>query len=95
MTEDKLNKITDKVTDIFRHAKFDDCIYCKHEDDLQCFDCEKKGTVYELLDVIASLHNELYKEVKGKYYNYMFHWANLGYGGDPDDSLWKENEDKN
>ena len=47
---------------------------------------------YELLDLVVSLHNELYNEVKGRYYDYAFHWANLGYGGDPNDSLFKEAE---
>ena len=30
----------------------------------------------DLIEVIASLHNMLYKEVTGEYYDYMFHWAN-------------------
>lgn len=30
----------------------------------------------DLIEVIASLHNMLYKEVTGDYYDYMFHWAN-------------------
>ena len=47
---------------------------------------------YELMDLVVSLHNELYKEVKGKYYDYAFHWANLGYGGYPNDSLFKEDK---
>ena len=29
-----------------------------------------------MLDLIATLHNYLYKEVTGEYYNYMFHWYN-------------------
>lgn len=50
----------------------------------------RSGIVYEaneeniiyLIDVIASLHNELYKEVTGDYYDYMFHWTNkCGYNG--------------
>ena len=49
---------------------------------------------FDVLDVIASLHNVIYQEVTCEYYDYMFHWANLGYGGDPDDGLFKE-EKKN
>ena len=44
---------------------------------------------FKLLDIIASLHNELYHEVTGEYYDYMFHWANHGYGGDPNDKMWR------
>lgn len=51
---------------------------------------EKEETTGHLMDIIASLHNELYKEIKGEYYDYMFHWANLGYGGCPNDALFKE-----
>ena len=87
MTEDKLNEITSRVCDIFSGAKFYDCIFCKGE---HCIDCVDSDTVYSLLDVIASLHNELYKQVTGKYYDYMFHWANLGYGGSPNDSMFKD-----
>lgn len=92
MTEDKLTEITTKVCDIFSNAEFYDCMFCKCETGLECFDCENKHTVFSLLAIIASLHNELYKEVTGKYYDYMFHWANLGYGGAPNDSLFKEKE---
>lgn len=92
MTEQKLNEITNSVADIYRNFEFYDCIDCEHKDFENCIDCDKKGTVYRLLDIIASLHNELYKEVTGKYYDYMFHWANHGYGGSPNDSMFKENE---
>lgn len=30
----------------------------------------------DLICIIASLYNELHKEVTGEYYDYMFHWAN-------------------
>lgn len=49
---------------------------------------------YELLDLVASLHNELYKQVTGYYYDYMYHWANLGYGGSPDDAMFKSIKDE-
>lgn len=89
MTEKRLSDITVRVTDIFTHTKFYDCLFCHDGETVKCLDCEKTGTVYDLLDVIASLHNELYKEVTGEYYDYMYHWANLGYGGSPDDALFK------
>ena len=81
MTYEKLKEITGKVADVIKEGGFileDECLS----------DYDK----YELLDIIASLHNELYKEVTGQYYDYMFHWANHGYGGVPDDGLFKENK---
>lgn len=81
MTEQKLKEITGQVADIIKEGGY-------ILDDLSSYD------KYELLDVIASLHNELYHEVTGQYYDYMFHWANHGYGGHPDDSLFKENKDE-
>ena len=45
---------------------------------------------YALLDLVVSLHNELCHEVEGKYCDYAYHWANLGYGGCPNDSMFKE-----
>lgn len=62
----------------------------------------RSGLVYEvnddsviyLMDIIASLHNELYKEVTGDYYDYMFHWTNkIGYNG-INDAMFKT-EDAN
>ena len=91
MSEKKLDEITSRVCDIFRKAQFYDCTLCEAHD---CVECHEEHTVYFLLDIIASLHNELYREVKGKYYDYMFHWANHGYMGDPNDELFKEKEDK-
>lgn len=89
MTSEKLDKITTAVADVFRSYGFGNCIVCK---DPECDECNKKHTIYDALDVLASVHNELYKEVTGKYYDYMFHWANHGYEGDPDDGLFKEKE---
>ena len=30
----------------------------------------------DLIEIIASLYEELHREVMGEPYNYMFHWAN-------------------
>lgn len=46
----------------------------------------------DLIEVIASLHNMLYKEVTGEYYNYMFHWANKVGSWVYDDMFKKEDE---
>lgn len=82
MTERKLEEITSKVADIFRC----DALSYFSTDNME----EKENAFCDLLDVVASLHNELYKEVIGEYYDYMFHWANHGYGGSPKDNLFKE-----
>ena len=79
MTSDKLQQITSDVKDVMMNAH--DIL----EDD------ERK---YDLLPIIASLHNELYKAVTGEYYDYMFHWFNLGCGGSMDDDLWKDKRDE-
>lgn len=42
----------------------------------------------ELFEVIASLHNILYKEVTGEYYDYMFHWYNKVAGESLDDNYY-------
>jgi len=47
----------------------------------------------DLIEVIASLHNMLYKEVTGEYYDYMFHWANK-VGSSVYDDMFKPEEEK-
>ena len=89
MTEQKLDEITSKVKEVFRSYGFGNCVVCKNP---ECDECNEKHTIYDALDVLASVHNELYREVTGEYYDYIFHWANLGYGGSPDDSMFKEKE---
>lgn len=44
----------------------------------------------DLLEIIASLHNILHKEVTGDYYDYMFHWYNKIAGGSLEDGLYKK-----
>lgn len=89
MTEQKLEEITSKVREVFSSYGFGNCIVCKTP---ECDKCDEKHTIYDALAVLASVHNELYREVTGEYYDYIFHWANLGYGGSPDDSMFKEKE---
>ena len=81
MTHEKLKEITGKVADVIKEGGF-------------ILEGTSDYDKYELLDIIASLHNELYKEVTGEYYDYMFHWANHGYGGVPDDGLFKETKNE-
>lgn len=90
MTEEKLTEIT---TWIIKNIMRNDQIM---------FEPYVRGSyirgdnIYEeadLIEVIASLHNMLYKEVTGEYYDYMFHWANK-VGGWVYDDLFKKEEEK-
>lgn len=85
MTRDKLDVITYWIREhIMRSSNimFDDAI--RGNDINQDID---------LIEVIASLHNMLYKEVTGKYYDYMFHWANKA-GSWVYDDMFKPEEEK-
>ena len=50
---------------------------------------DDSDTIWYLLKIIASLHNEYYKAVNGEYYDYMFHWVNKTTGGSIDDNIFK------
>lgn len=43
-----------------------------------------------LMEIIASLHNEYYKAIHGQYYDYMFHWVNKMNAGTIIDDIFKE-----
>lgn len=74
---DKCDKITSYLIDnVFYN---DDMIFNQTEDNY-----------FYLLEIIASLHNVYYEEVKGKSYNYMFHWINKVSGGSINDNLFEE-----
>lgn len=79
MTEQKLDKIRNYIiTNVMRNP---DIMYNQirdREDDP--------------VDIIASLYEELHKEVTGKPYEYMFHWANK-IGSDCSDDLFKNMKD--
>ena len=85
MTKYELDNITFWIKEnVMRNSKimFDDAI--RGDDGYQDID---------LIEVIASLHNMLYKEVTGEYYDYMFHWANkIGAYVIYDDMFKKEDE---
>lgn len=84
--EEKLNKITSRlITEIFLDDKIYNTAYLELKDG-------DESIILNLLDVIASLHNELYNAITGNYYDYMFHWTNkVGYDGIEDDIFKKEN----
>lgn len=94
MNSVKLDEITAKVADAIKNGGYNVCQGCNRLDIDACNECKEKYTTYDLLDIIASLHNELYKEVTGNYYDYMYHWANFGYGGNPNDHMFKDGEKK-
>lgn len=76
MTEQKLDKIRNYIiTNVIRNPNI---MY--------------EGLIRDLgddpVDIIASLYEELHKEVTGKPYEYMFHWANK-IGSDCRDDLFK------
>lgn len=80
MNKKKLETITEDLKTFFRNEVLD------------CFERDNIGTVEELLDIIASLHNELYKQITGEYYDYMFHWSNKGGYDGLIDNLYKEDK---
>lgn len=55
---------------------------------------EKGNQYYDLIDIIASLHNLLYEAIEGEPYDYMFHWANK-IGSDCCDNFFDEIMNKN
>ena len=76
MDRQKLDKITEHIIDNVMRSGI---VYEVNDD-----------SVIYLMDIIASLHNELYKEVTGDYYDYMFHWTNkIDYNG-INDSIYKK-----
>jgi hypothetical protein len=50
---------------------------------------DESDIMWDLLEIIASLHNEYYKAVNGEYYDYMFHWVNKTTGGSIVDDIFK------
>lgn len=71
MTHEQLNNITNwLIENVFRNTDimYDDSIWNQHIED--------HGSCFDLIDVIATLHNLLYEVVEGERYDYMFHWCN-------------------
>lgn len=84
ITEDK--EITNWLIDnVFRNKEY----YQLHDEET-FYDM-----IWDLMVIIASLHNEYYKAVNGKYYDYMFHWVNKINGGSIDDDIFKRKDNKN
>ena len=87
MTKEKLNAITTYMKEkVWRNDDLMFAYTSRNEEEV--FDMFSK-----LLDIASSLHNELYNEVKGDYYDYAFHWANKIGACEPEDDLFKNIEE--
>lgn len=84
MTKEELDNITQWIKESIMRD-----IYIMHEDIIRG---DNEYQKVDLIEVIASLHNMLYKEVTGEYYDYMFHWANKIGSWVYDDMFKKEGE---
>lgn len=85
MTKEELDNITVWIKEnVMRNSKIMFIDTVRGDDDYYDVD---------LIEVIASLHNMLYKEVTGEYYDYMFHWANK-VGSWVYDDMFKPEEEK-
>ena len=68
ITREQLDEITSwLIWNIFRNG---DIMWAEDPD------TDKGNQYYDLIDIIASLHNLLYQAITGERYDYMFHWAN-------------------
>ena len=82
MSKEELNKLTYYIAEKYMRGAYN-YLCNRTKDDYYEKTCE-------LLDVIASLHNLLYKEVTGETFDCMSHWCNkCGYGG-IDDYIFDE-----
>ena len=87
MTEKKLNAITTYLKEnVWRNP---DVMFAMDTDNVSDID----DSFWKLLDILTSLHNELYKAVTGDYYNYAFHWTNKILACEPEDDLFENMED--
>lgn len=73
------------VDNVFRNKEY----YQLHDEEI-LYDM-----IWDLMEIIASLHNEYYKAVNGKYYDYMFHWVNKINGCGIDDDIFKSKGELN
>lgn len=55
---------------------------------------DDSNIMWDLLEIIASLHNEYYKLATGEYYDYMFHWVNKTTGGSIVDDIFKKDDEE-
>ena len=87
MTKEKLNAITTYMKEnVWRN---DEMMFTMNTDDVGDIDVN----FWKLVDIATSLHNELYKEVTGDYYDYAFHWTNKIGACAPIDDLFEDIEE--
>lgn len=67
------------IENVFMNEKY----YMIHDEDTL------NDMIWDLMIIIASLHNEYYKAVNGEYYDYMFHWVNKMNCGSIEDDIFK------
>lgn len=60
-----------------------------YNDWLQEQEIDKDNVDTDLIDIIVTLHNIIYKLVTGRPYDYMFHWCNK-IGADCNDHVFDE-----
>lgn len=83
--ENKEKLITEWLIDnVFRNEKY----YELHDEETL------HDLIWNLLEIIASLHNEYYKAIHGQYYDYMFHWVNKMNAGSIIDDIFKRGDKK-
>lgn len=64
-------------------------------DNIMFFDPDYSDHEVEILvDIVSSLHNELYKAITGEYYDYCWHWTNKIGAGDPEDKLFTDDPEE-
>lgn len=81
MTKEKLDRIRNYIiTNVMRNP------------DIMFNDQIRELQEVDTVDIIASLYEELHKEVTGEPYEYMFHWANKVGSGCRDDLFKEETE---
>ena len=80
---EKADKITQYlIKNIFRNDDY----YQFHDEETTL------ELLWYLMEVISSLHNEYYKAINGRYYDYMFHWVNKMNADTIIDDLFKKGE---
>lgn len=71
------------IDNVFRNEEY----YMLHDEETM------NDMMWNLMEIIASLHNEYYKAIHGEYYDYMFHWVNKMNCGSIIDDIFKKDGD--
>lgn len=71
------------IDNVFRNEEY----YMLHDEETL------NDMIWNLMEIIASLHNEYYRAIHGEYYDYMFHWVNKMNCGSIIDDIFKKESD--